>query len=236
MAIQGYNEAKQTKNAKRLIVSVEAQDKEGKTEFGLSAPKPLCLINQDIGLEGVIEKHVKKKEKIYVADFDYRDATSVQEQQKMWENAKKCYLDALKSPEIKTLVWDTATEGWELIRLARFGKLTQVMPHSYGPVNAEFQDLIRKAYDTDKNVIFLHKLKRQYINDKPTGVMERAGFGNIGYLVQINIRLIREMGEEGRGFGMKIINCRYDANLAGQEVWEPMSNFETLFSLIYPEE
>ena len=36
-----------------------------------------------------------------------------------------------------TVVMDTASEAHELSRLAAFGKLTQVMPHHYGPVNAE---------------------------------------------------------------------------------------------------
>ncbi len=50
---------------------------------------------------------------------------------------------ALESKEIKSIVIDTASEAWELVRLARFGKLTQVMPQHYGPVNTEFRDMIK---------------------------------------------------------------------------------------------
>ena len=72
------------------------------------------------------------------------------------------YQWALAEPAVRTISVDTATELWELLRMARFGKLTQVMPYQYGPVNAEFRSLIRMAYASDKNLILLHKMRKVY--------------------------------------------------------------------------
>lgn len=225
--IQGFEKAEKHV-AKRLIISVEGMEKEGKTSFALSAPGPIALFDMDIGLEGVINKWVDEKE-IYVASFDYRDATNQDEWLAMWMKMRKAYLTALKDKAIRTLVWDTGTEAWELVRLARFGQLSQVMPQHYGPVNAEFRDMLRKVYETDKNLIMLHKMKDEYvlIGDRKTGKSERtgghvrAGFSDVGYLMQMNLRVWRN--EEG--FGLTVRDCRQNAEIAGMDISEPMNTF-----------
>jgi hypothetical protein len=127
---------------------------------------------------------------------------------------------------------DTATEAWELVRLARFGKLTQVMPMQYGPVNTEFRDMIKQVYKTDKNLILLHKVKKEYVDDKFTGELERAGFGDTGYLVQINLLL---GWDEDEGFSMYIRDCRQNMDIAAKKVSEPMNSFPYLATMVYEE-
>ena len=230
MGLQGFEPAKRT-GFKRLIISAEGLEKSGKTTFGLSAPGPIALFDLDIGTEGVVDKVLDAK-KIIIASVNYRDATNQTEWLAMWEKAKKAWYDALKASikEVRTLLGDTWTEMWELARLARFGKLTQVMPHQYGPVNAEFRDMIKRAYDTEKNVILIHKQKEEYINDKNTGRMKRSGFGDIGYLVQVNLEVWRRKGE----FGLTVKDCRQEASLAGEEFVDPMNTFPFLASQVYP--
>jgi len=240
--IQGFEKASKH-TAKRLIISVEGMEKEGKTSFGLSAPGPIALFDMDIGLEGVIDKWADEKE-IYVASFDYRDATSQNEWEAMWNKMRAAYLTALKDKAIRTLVWDTGTEAWELIRLARFGQLAQVMPQHYGPVNAEFRDMIRKVYETDKNLIMLHKMKDEYVlvGDRKTGKSERtgghvrAGFSDVGYLMQINLRVWRNVET---GFGLTVRDCRQNAEIAGMDLMDPLNTFQYLAAEVFqtsPEE
>ena len=145
---------------KRLLVAVEALEKEGKTHFALTAPGPIAVFDFDTGMEGVVHKFARQK-KIYVSD--YRRLGNVMTNTPdnwilLWEKFKREYIATMEAPEIRTVVMDTATEVWELLRMARFGKLTQVMPYHYGPVNAEYRELLRKAYSTEKNLILLHKM------------------------------------------------------------------------------
>jgi hypothetical protein len=219
--LRGFEEATE-KRVKRLVVSVEGEEKKGKTSFALSSAGPIALLNFDLGLEGVVEKWIKVK-KVWVSEFDYRDATSVKQWEEMWEKMKGAYMEALKSPKVRSVVIDTATEAWELLRLARFGKLTQVMPHHYAIPNAEFRDLIRKAYQHDKNLILVHKMKPEYVGDKSTGRLVRSGYGDTPYLVQLSLKVYRD--PESSAFGVKVLSCRHNGSLEGTEFPEPMNTF-----------
>lgn len=217
----------------RLIASVSGREKNGKTSFALSAPGPIILFNLDYGLEGVIGKYAGDKD-IYVKEYRFRRNDTPDKYNTLWANFTTDYYNALKS-KARTIILDTATEVWELLRLARFGKLAQVQPYHYGPVNAEYMSLIREGYSYDKNVILLHKLKKQYVNDKFSGDYERAGFTNTGFLVQTNLEVYRE-GLDG-GFCVRVIDCRQNSMLGGMEL--PLSDeftgFGFLAQMIFPD-
>lgn len=239
--------------ARRLICSIDGLDKQGKTHFGLTAPGPMAIINTDDGLDGVIQKFHKKKE-ILVADYkvDFgsnRIAKPTLEQQqelanqcdKIWRNIMKDYKEALDGGA-RTVLCDTGTELWEILRMARFGKLTQIMPHHYGPVNAEFRDFIRMAYDKtvarghscDVNLILQHKLKDEYKNGADgkgvkTGEYERAGMKDIAYLVQVAAVAWREDGLPVPDcFHLTVTNCRQNADMTGQDLQGDMASFPVL--------
>src|ERR1700723_169108 len=127
----------------RLIVNAEGEEKSGKNHFSFSAPGPVYLHSFDIGNEGVVQKFQSEKE-IYIAEYELSmqpgEASAVEvaeAAEKVWQQFISNYRDGLASCGNGTTVVDTGTEMWELLRLARFGKLTQVMPHHYGPVNKE---------------------------------------------------------------------------------------------------
>ena len=135
--------------------------------------------------------------------------------------------------KVRTVVMDTASEVWELLRMAAFGKLDHVMPHHYGPVNAEYRGLLRMAYVSDKNLILLHKVKNEYINDKRTGNYERAGFTDTGFMVQVNVRCWRRLnGDKQLVFGMTIDDSRQNADVAGMELEGEMCSFPMLASVV----
>jgi hypothetical protein len=221
---------------RRLILSIEALEGAGKTYFTLTAPGPIAFLNFDYGLEGVVEKFQVTKP-IYVAaiKLDYlplmgkKDeviAAAERELQKFETN----YQTALK--QARTIVIDTGTELWELMRLSAFGKVTQVMPHQYVAVNQEMTRLIKLAYDSDANLILTHKLKPEWINDKKTGGYEFAGMKDIPFLVQAHARLWRD--DDGT-FHMRVGKCRQNAGVAGLELVNEMITFSTLATFVFPD-
>ena len=219
---------------KRLLVAVESLEKEGKTHFALTAPSPIAVFDFDTGMEGVVGKFTKTK-KIYVSDYRrLGDAMTnkVENWAIMWEKFKREYIAALEEPTIQTVVMDTATEVWELLRMARFGKLTQVMPYQYGPVNAEYRELLRKAYSGNKNLILLHKMKDEYVKDQRTGNLKRSGFGDTGYMVQVNLRMWRD---EDNHFHMFVKDCRQNPDVAGLDLMDDAATFPMLANCIFPE-
>lgn len=231
--IQGFKKFVPTKT-KRRIISVEGLEKCGKTHFALTAPGPIAFFNFDNGMEGVVDKFcdgtVANKDILYVdyslppSEFDERPNPNGNPKfLEVWRGFWEDFNRALKSPDIRTLIVDTATECWEILRMGRFGKLTQVMPHNYGPVNAEYESLHKRAYDTDKIVILLHKYRQEFLKDKWTGKYERAGYSKIGYVVQDIIRTHREEGTAD--FSSTVIMSRKNIDKIGSVYEGELSNF-----------
>jgi hypothetical protein len=140
---------------------------------------------------------------------------------------------------IRTLIWDTAGAGWDLCRLAEFGKLTQVMPHHYTTVNSEMEALIKLAYQrTDLNCIFIHKQKKQYKKgtdgkDGWTGKWERAGFGDMPYLVDVNLQ--HGFDRETREFYVEVIDSRLEmVDVVGTRLEGSLCTFEELALQLFP--
>lgn len=229
--INGFKKATD-KIVPRLIASVSGLEKNGKTSFALSAPGPIIYFNLDYGLEGVLCKYTDTKD-IYIKEYRFKKAGNPDSYLNLWTGFVNDYYAAMRS-QARTIIIDTATEVWELLRLARFGKLAQVQSFHYGPVNAEYMNLIREGYSYDKNVIMLHKLKKQYVNDKFSGNYERAGFSNTGFLVQANLEVYRD-GLDG-AFFLKVLDCRQNSSLGGMEIElaDEFGGFPFLAQMVFP--
>lgn len=229
--IPGFVDAKTIKTKDRLILSVCGLEKCGKTHFSLTATPPIATFSTDVGEEGVVQKFRDKDVSImYLKRLSEDDPDVGGQSAEEFNRFRTAYLRLLRGKEVKTVVLDTATEIWELLRLARFGRLTQVMPYQYGPVNAEFRALIREAYKYDKNLILLHKMRPVYINDKRVDKHERAGFSDTGFLVQVNTRITYDKDEEV--FDLEIEDCRHNPYLAGEIMSGPLCDFEMLKAMI----
>ena len=222
----------------RLIMSLCGLEKTGKTHLALSAPGPLAYLSLDFGDEGVIEKFTTQKT-IFKAEFKIPSArgnNKARENMKdqaedVWESFKEKYMFSLANA--RTVIVDTETEAWELIRLARFGKIDQVKPVHYGPVNREYKEtLIKAAYEANANVILLQRLKKEWLNDKPTGQYEQAGYSGIPFDVQVNARTF--VNEEGK-FALYIDNCRQNAMLRGVVLPQDECEFWILANRVMPD-
>jgi hypothetical protein len=223
---------------RRLIMDLHGMEREGKTTLALSAPSPIAYLQLDPGGEDIVPKIRRKypKKQIYLSKYyvDMRPNMTVSEVEAlatpMWQRFTKDYEAALT--QFRSIIVDTHTEAWELLRLAEFGKVAQIKPIHYGPVNAEFRRLLRIPYNNSCNVIFVHKMKRTYKDDKWNGQMERAGFGGVGYEVQIEARCFWDAED---GYQTEIINCRQNAELRGEVVPEMLNNFASIAQMVYPD-
>lgn len=247
----------------RVVANNFAGEKSGKTHWAFTAPPPIAVISFDTGTE-MIAKKFRRQGKRILYKFHDVDLTSKDQgrHEREWEHIKASFESIVNNKDVRTGIIDTGTEMWELCRLARFGKLTQVMPHHYGPVNNEFRDLIKMSYDRpDLNMIWIHKVKKEYVkkgnSDKEAawnGKYERAGFGDMPYLVDLNIENYRRPGQADWGegnvvFGVKVIDCRQNPDVIGLQIgaegdlqdrglsWTGVegdfSTFSSLASLIY---
>jgi len=229
----GFESARGRVSKPRLIMAISGLEKQGKTHFALTAPGPIAMFSVDIGEEGVVQKFDDKE--VWVMDVaGVGDEDSPDDSEKEWARFKKSFDQMLRTASVRTIILDTATEIWELLRMAKFGKLTQVMPYQYGPVNKIYRMMVRSAYEFDKNLILIHKLKSKYVNDKRTGEYEPAGFNDTPFLVQVNATVYRYSPEDGGEFAIQIKDCRQNPDMAGFEADGPLCNFPMIAQMILP--
>jgi hypothetical protein len=220
--------------AARLIMALSGLEKTGKTHLALTAPAPITYLSLDFGTDGVIQPFAAKKlirikeYKIPKARKSVERAEAMKQAEEVWEEFKDDYQFALDNS--RTVVVDTETEVYELIRLARFGKLEQVKPMHYGPLYRELKEVIIKAaYESMANVILLQRLKKEYKADAWTGQYEASGYSGIPYDVQVNARTF--IDKEG-SFSLYIDNCRQNATLRGQVIPECMLEFKYIANMV----
>jgi len=212
----------------RLVVRIGGFEKDGKSHWGLTAPAPISVINIDRGLEGMIEKFAREKEIHISEDFRAMPSETQKDNEKRWEAIMSAYTNALEDKHIRSILYDTDTEGWEIARLAYLGKLVGVRELHYPEVNSIFRKVIDMALAHDKNVIFTCRLRKQYVRSKSVegkdsatwnGKYEESGFGEFGSIVQANLRA-KIVNEGGKNIPtVRIINCRQNMQMNG-EVFE----------------
>lgn len=226
---------------RRLIISLEGKEKTGKTHFALTAPEPVIYFNVDIGTEGVVGKFQEEGKQVLIYDVRVPREAGKDIWPQMWSDFKA---RVRKAYEIRSgsVIWDTATEIYELARLAHFGRLTEVKPSDYSVVNNEFREVLRIAYDSPANTIFIHKVKavwRAIPNSRggtsltKTDDFELSGSGDVAYLTQANLVMGCEYADEGAKFSAYIKNCRHNPNISGTLLEGDMCNFEFLLSLVH---
>lgn len=248
----------------KFSISSAAKEKEGKTTWAFTAPGPIGAISTDTGTEFIAKQFLSEKPIIInyfkSADELQNEGNNTKAKQDMyereWARMKDSILAMVRSKRIRTLIVDTATEAWELCRLAEFGKLTQVMPHNYTTVNSEFKALIKAADENQQlNSIWIHKKKKEYKasgasgKENWTGKWERSGFGDMPFLVDLNMEhFFQPPGavvpdgaggnvqlEEGR-FGVRVIDSRINMlSVVGQEFTGETANFRELAYSLFPE-
>lgn len=220
---------------KRLVACLSGREKVGKTHFALTAPGPIFFINIDLGTEGVVGKFQDQGKRIYVQDVRVPKLANKAVYEPMWENLKSVF-QKIYSLNEGTVVVDTDTEVYELARLAKFGKLSQIMPQHYTEVNNEYREVLRLAYDSPMNSVFIHKMKPKYINNARTADYEPSGFGDMEYNSQINIICYREDSQEGSGmpeFSVFVKDCRQNPSLNGTVLRGAMCDFSFLLEMVH---
>lgn len=184
---------------RRLILAITAKEKCGKTTFGLTMPKPILMLNFDRKVEQtVLDSLGIGEDDLYIREIRVNGDDAQDEHKRLWDDVKGLFLWALNdSSGIRSILVDTESEMWELIRMAYFGKLTQILPYQYTEVNAVYKNLLDGADRADKNLCLLRKMKKQYKNDTWNGKFEPAGFGKVKDVVQVNGEMYLMEDDEG---------------------------------------
>lgn len=247
----------------RIIVSVEAVPGCGKTAFGLGAArtgKTVYLQRLDLTSEEPLRIAQREGLDVRVKDYDVDQFKDEMDASRARSAAQEVFGEFCNDfrqiiADGAIPVWDTATEVWELARLAQFGKTTQVLPNYYSSLNAKFMHLLKVAVMSPSNFVMVHKMKDEWENytvegkdrSRKTGNLKRLGFGDIEFAAHCRVQVYRsgmygdpngEDLEPSRDFMMRIIKCNPKADLVGMDIPidDPLGGFDVLGQLIFEEE
>lgn len=236
-----------------LYLAIDGRDKSGKTHFALTAPGDIGVIDINRGLEGVIQKFQKKKDIYHLKVETARDQQTAITNFRKFEEAWRKLLTETK---VRSLIVDNFGEVWELARIAQFGQQSS-RARNYGDLNALMDELLDMPLDEanqNTNVILIHNLKDEWVDDKQTGRLARWGYKNTKHKAQINA-LIEMPGEyydrlryvgtdtyksEARDTDdttkhrLTINNSRFDSDDKDQMFEDDKCNFKSLAMWVHP--
>lgn len=240
----------------RLVLSLDALDKEGKTHYALmTTPGPVRVISNDTGTEIIAQKARAKGRDVRVMyldmpdpdpkviaarDVDVEDLTQWRAE---WNRAQAAILAIGRDKKVKTLVIDTAGKLWNLCLLAHFGKMKKIAQHLREEPNSAFYKMLWDLYKSreDLNILLLHLMKKQYApNSKGenewNGQYERQGWNQIGGYVDLTLR----SGYDGtrKMFYTEVDGSRatrFGSELSGRRWYGTDNTFSNLGFEVFPE-
>ncbi len=249
---------------KRLMIGTDGSSETGKTEFILSAPGPGIVVCLDRGFDAMLDNPnppAARRSDFGFKSISVPLATQATQAVFLdyWRQFYTEWKKALDNPDARTVALDGDSDSWELQRLSEFGKLTQVPAILYANVNAARRAMIARAWDTGKIIIATNKVKDEYkvVVDKDgkpilrdgketrekSGNQERQGFADDSYLWQVQLRHLYRPARINtvtkkpvpQEWGLRILKCKANASMVGEELWGDSCNFAGLVSLIYPQ-
>lgn len=209
---QFFKPAEEYKDPPRLAVSLDGQDKCGKSHWAfVTTPDPIVVLTNDTGTKHVLDKAEKRYgrrvagvcELTYPEPTEHLKTSDLEKHAKAewavwkaeWAKAKDAAKSLVGDKSVRTFVVDQATGLWKLCLLSHFGKLKSISQNLRDEANADFQSFFWHLYKgrRDLNIVLIHQLKKEYKENSKgeaqwTGKWERDGFNKIGYAVDLSLR------------------------------------------------
>lgn len=225
------------------LVEVYGDTGTGRTAWALSAPGPIALIHCSEKIDGLVQRVAANGKVIRAHNFGstvFRGSPEVIAKQAdgVWRLMQERFHEAFSWA--RTIVVDTHTDAWELIRLARFGSLKPSggrIDANYGPVNAEFKTMLSAFRgQTETNVIFIGKTTDEYVKSKSAAMGERtgrtisSGMKQVPFIVDVRVRTHHTFEDED--FRSVIEKGWFNAHSEGSELTNEDSTFPMVMGLV----
>jgi hypothetical protein len=256
------------------VFSVTGFDKAGKTHFCFTAPGPIGYQACDFGDEGVIQKFKGQKQIIRPRAGGYRievPANLKKPQEK--EDAKtrsrreadlaefveekfvspwRADYEKLLDLGVRTVIWDTATEAWEWVRISTYGRGATNRSDLQTLANTRWREMVRLANVRGVNLFLIQQLKTKWVSyeeggetkwkPSPTGEAEAQGNEKNPFLVTCGFisryippvfhQFTKERTAEGY-FELEIATCRDEPSQRGER-YQNVS-FPEVMSFVMPD-
>lgn len=243
-------------NLPPIVASIVGPEGSGKTICGLSFPKPLAVVATDINTEITIRNALDMDDddefdpdiirflrvSMPTLAFDERDEVQ-DESERTWEEIRDFLRPMVKDEDErpKSVMFDTATDVYDLRVFAEFGKKDQIAPdvrkNMMGKCNTSYKGIIQAFNNVGVHVALIHRAKEKWVDveirtqsgmkeerKRLTGPfdVEREGFKGTGFITSVEINVAFDRAREGKlsaKYGMQISRCNQRPLLIGKEYW-----------------
>jgi len=219
----------------RCVYKIAGPEKAGKSHLALTGTPPIIYFSIDKGTEGVVEKFQANGKQVLVYEITYKDGLDKSVYEGIWKDFRE-RLDAALQVGEGTIVFDTFSEIYELIRYVRFGRILSVPPTQYPMVYPDLRKIVDDIYSTKMSAAFLTKMVPQYDNKT---VLEERGFSEMGFRVQCSIQVSREdYNDTNTGAGQPVFKafvkeCRQNMMMTGMVLSSKNDDGQDRFNLEY---
>ena len=224
---------------RRLMIATEGRSDTGKTEFLLTAPGPGLIVALDRGFDAMCDNPtppISRRDDFGLMVIKAPTATQSNDPkwyQPYWFDFYKKTMDAITIPEARSLCIDGDNVSWDLQRLAEHGKLTGVATNM-------MTDEYKTVLDADGLPVI--DTKTGEAKRERTGDSVARGFPDQEYLWQIRIRHLYKppafntilKRSSAPVWGLRIVKCKANPTLVGEELWGADATFSGLVQIVYP--
>lgn len=225
------------------VLNVVGDSGTGRTTFALTAPGPILLLHASEKIDGIYQPFVAAGKRIDLHDFtgSFRGAPAqiAKQAQSHWQDLVDTWYDAYNWA--RTIIVDTETEAWELLRLSHFGDLKPQPSKQgqlvWGVVNSDWKSPIRHARSkhnkSHANLILISQTDDEYKASsgsfrEATGNTVRKGQKNVFSMSDVVVRT----RNDGNDYWCEVEKCWMNADMLGETFEGELSDFPTVMTMI----
>lgn len=217
-----------------IVVSLAGLPKHGKTHLAFSFPEPIKVYSFNDGANRLKEKFPDKQ--ITVAMFELpiiETDNPAPWAEPIWNDFQKTFKEDAYSGKYKTLIIDTGTELWGVLRQAitESKNRRKLLEVEYALPNLKMGAIYDHAKRAGVNLVSLNYLKDRYVNEKNTGELELSGWSQTEAKVDIVLEVTR-VTKAGKTTNVTVIKDNwFDRDLNGKTLVD--TNYDELVMLFF---
>lgn len=201
-----------------ITAIVSGDPKTGKTHLACTFPAPVKIYSFERGAKFVASKFNKQ---IDIYEFNLPIIESLEPEpyaQNIWREFNKEYKQDVESGKYNTLVIDTGTHLWRLIRQAVTEEehVKRLMQRQYEKPNLMMASIYDRAQNAGINLVVTHYLGAKFVNGDNTGESELKGWNEAEGRGDIVIRTNTQEKAGKVSVVSNIVKNRFDLSMFNQ--------------------
>lgn len=153
---------------------------------------------------------------------------------------KQAAMDLYNHPDVNSIVIDSATQLWDDILCAHYGRTDRIMPLDRRPANQEFIELVNAL--SGKHLVLTHRASRVWKGNTETDKLKLDGFHKVGFFVSAVVETTNDATKsegDDEWFTLDVKMCQARPGIAGKAgvkaLCDGAMTFANLALLIFPD-